>query len=310
VGELQKAISLATKAVEFAQRANNPEYEVHGSLYLAMAFAFVGQPQKDREWTQKALATLDRMNRGEFRDLTEARLYLSLGRNYLRQRETQPAIEYLARSVALYDARINFLKSPANSPRTNLQSDVQYAQMMTVYCLASLGRAYLQAGNSPEAIKVFERGLAIESASGFSSQAEASMFEGLGRAYLAQKDSPRAIEYLTRALRTAEAQQQSEIVAQASTVIGQFFMRTGKWADAAPYFKKAIDSIESRRSVLESEDTRTSFFENTVGTYANMIRAQLANKNLGDAFNYSERARSRTFLDVLGSKSGSARAAP
>ena len=66
--------------------------------------------------------------------------------------------------------------------------------------------------------------------------------------------------------------------------------------------RKRLRPSSSTRAALESEEFRSGFFERKVTTYANMIRVQLEQNNLGGAFNYNERARSRAFLDILGSK--------
>jgi CHAT domain-containing protein len=54
--------------------------------------------------------------------------------------------------------------------------------------------------------------------------------------------------------------------------------------------------------LLESEELRASFFEDKGQSYGEIIQAQLRTKNFEEAFNYSERARSRAFLDTLGNK--------
>lgn len=66
--------------------------------------------------------------------------------------------------------------------------------------------------------------------------------------------------------------------------------------------RTAIANIESTRSLLESENLRSSFFDDKRKTYTGMILAHIAAKNLADAFDYNERARSRALLDLLGSK--------
>ena len=79
-------------------------------------------------------------------------------------------------------------------------------------------------------------------------------------------------------------------------------MESGKPAEAIPYFKRAIQNVEARRASLESEEFRSSFFDHTRSTYAGIIKALLSVGNIGESFDYSERARSRAFLDILGSK--------
>jgi tetratricopeptide (TPR) repeat protein len=131
---------------------------------------------------------------------------------------------------------------------------------------------------------------------------DTEIFLGLGRAYVAKKDYPRAMENMVKALQMAEARRQMSYIQQASSGVGDVFLETQRVTEAILHYKKAIDSIESTRSLLQSEELRTSFFSNKEQTYGGIIEAQLRTKNFEEAFNYNERARSRAFLDILGSK--------
>jgi CHAT domain-containing protein len=124
----------------------------------------------------------------------------------------------------------------------------------------------------------------------------------LGDLYLRKKDYPRAMENLEKTLVLAEKLNLPALVYLAGSRLGDLYLETQKPAVAIPHYKKAIDSVESTRSLLESEEFRSSYFEDKRAIYAGLILAHLRTKNAAEAFNYSERARSRAFLDILGSK--------
>jgi CHAT domain-containing protein len=159
----------------------------------------------------------------------------------------------------------------------------------------------MEAGNYKEAIDAFERGLTLHQTARLINPSTDEVL-GLGRAYLGQKDFPRAMENLTKVLQIAEGRRQYATIQAASAALGDVFLQTEKPSEAIAYYKKAIDSIESTRSLLESEELRASFFEDKGQSYGGIIEAQLRTKNFEEAFNYNERARSRAFLDILGSK--------
>jgi CHAT domain-containing protein len=69
----------------------------------------------------------------------------------------------------------------------------------------------------------------------------------------------------------------------------------GKAADAVSICQRAISHLESTRSLV---DTKT--IGSNLSVYASMIRAFIALGNVEEAFNYSERARPRIFLDLMG----------
>ncbi len=302
LAQFQKAISHAHKAVELAERQKNLSVRANAMLYLATAYGRVGQVKKKTEWLEKARATFKLMAGGPGTDITEPRLYQQLGSNYLSQGETNQGIQYLLEAANLWEARLNFLNSPAGNQTRKLRQGVQYTELMFENCLNLLGNAYLQAGNLREAIEAYEQGIAVAIGSNLRTEYEIRLRLGLGRAYLAQKDLPRAMEYLSEALQVSEARRETWIVSEASGAIGDVYLQSKKPLEAIPHYKQALAGIESSRLELGSEEFRASFFENKVVTYSGMIQAQLALKNFDEAFNYNERSRSRALLDVLGSK--------
>ncbi len=301
LGQLQRAIGQGTKAMELAQKAKNGYLSASAILIVADAYGRVGQLQKESEWAHRALAIARRI-KGENRGPLEARAYQRLGENFLRQRKSKQAIEYLSYAVTAWDARLGYLKSPAGARATNLQAAIRYAEDYLAICLHRFGTAYLRSANPQEAAKAFERGLAVLADSKLKASIETSLVLGSGQAYIEQKDFPRALENLGKALQLAEARRQTAQIQLAAGSIGSILLKAEKPSEAIPYYKKAIDAIESTRSLLESEEFRTSFFANKAQVYDGIILAELAAKDFETAFNYSERARSRAFLDILGSK--------
>jgi CHAT domain-containing protein len=129
-----------------------------------------------------------------------------------------------------------------------------------------------------------------------------AIFSGLGEVYLQQKRFPLAIENFQKALDLADKQQHAAGISSASIGLAATVRQTGKIAEAIPYYQKAIQQTESTRSLLQSEEYRQFFFEGALSAYFDMIDTLSELGKADEAFNVSERARSRAFLDVLGSK--------
>jgi len=75
----------------------------------------------------------------------------------------------------------------------------------------------------------------------------------------------------------------------------------GNTAQAIPYYVGAVGTVESLRARLEL-DYRGSFFGKELSPHVATVEALVELGRIGDAFEFSERARSRLFLDLLGHK--------
>ena len=300
-GQVQKAVTYGNKAFEMGAKAELPTIQVQAILQLFVALRNVGQHAKAREWLYKGFEITKQIDAPPARQNLEANLYRELGMDFLRSGEIQKAIENVSYSLRVRESQLDFLKKrPGKNPV--IQQRIQRLTNVTVVTLNTLGNVYQRAGNTTEAIKVYERALGIIKEFDLKTPVESTLYHGLGRLYLEQKEFPRALENLQKALEIAERLQHASVIQQASSQIANLFLQTKKPSEAIAYYRKAIDSIESTRSLLESEEFRSSFFEDKRQIYAGIILAHLQTRNPAEAFNYNERARSRAFLDILGSK--------
>lgn len=217
----------------------------------------------------------------------------------------QKAVEYISYSLQAQESRLSFLQRVPRQPPGVLEN----AKAMVASTLERLGRAYQRAGDAEGAIRAYERGIAVVKEAGLKIPTESNLYQGLGQIYLRQKDFPRALENLKKALEIAEGRSHARLTYRAASSMGDIFLQTQRPSEAIPFYKKAIDSIESTRSLLESEEFRSSFFEDKGQIYGGMILALLGAKEIEEAFNYNERARSRAFLDILGNRVQLARGA-
>jgi len=300
-GQVQKAVTYGNKAFEMGEKGKLPAIQVQAVLQLFVALRNVGQHAKAREWLYKGFEITKQIDSPQARQNLEANLYRELGMDFLRSGEIQKAIENVSYSLQVRESQLAFLKKrPGKNPV--IQQRIQRLTNVTVVTLNTLGNVYQRAGNTTEAIKVYERALGIIKEFGLKTPVESTLYHGLGRLYLEQKEFPRALENFQKALEIAEHLQHAPVIQQASSQIANLFLQTKKPSEAIAYYRKAIDSIESTRSLLESEEFRSSFFEDKRQIYAGIILAHLQTRNPAEAFNYNERARSRAFLDILGSK--------
>jgi len=299
-GQYQKAISAGIKSLEIANKINAPDLQAQAALLLSRAYNSVRQDVNSIELLERGIEFAKQIPSGGNKVRLEGQLHSVLGARLLNQGKTQEAIRHT--SYAL-QAQESWLASLVRSSR-NFHRGIQNAQSGVIRILEKMGLAYDKAGNRPDSIRAYERALAMIKGSQFKrdSHTLTRIHQQLGRLHLSDRDYPRALENFQRALALGEELQYATFIQAANSQIGRIFLQSERAVEAIPYFRKAIDSVESARSQLESEDLRISFFERQGVTYSGFIQANLAINNLDDAFNYNERARSRAFLDILGNK--------
>ena len=288
-GQLQKAITHAEKALVAAEKTTDPTHQVRAVLELINAYNSVGNFDRTSELTEKGLGIAQK----SYLNWWMGSLYSQLGRDLIRRGEYGEAIEALSQSLNLAETSLRVAR------RSN---EVLTTRIGVVIRLTSLGNAYRRAGQLDQALEQYERAFSSIRGWGLRYPYESDLYEGIGQLYLQQNDFPQALESFKKALSIAESQQIPAGISSASRNIGDVMWRAGKPDEAIPHYQRAIQQIESIRSVLQAEKFRQSYFEGQFRAYIGMMDALLSSGKPQEAFNYSERARSRVFLDVLGSR--------
>src|SRR5262249_21094492 len=294
-GQLQKAITYGEKALEMAEKSKDP-----GSLFRAIdtlvpIYRQVRNFDRARELIERGVVIVKALPPNtDPRASWEGLLYAHLGNELIRRREYEKAIDVLSLSVHLQQ---NYMATVWRNP-----VELNVLRGGLLWRLTSLGNAYRRAGRLEESAKQYQRAFDYIKEWGLKYPGEASLYGNIGEVHFAQKNFPQALENFQKVLALGQSRQMAGDIRRATGRIGDILRRTGKPTEAVPYYQRAIQQIESTRSLLESEEYRQSFFEGELRPYAGMMRALLSEGKQEEAFNYSERARSRGFLDVLGSK--------
>jgi CHAT domain-containing protein len=290
-GQLQKAIAHAEKALAAAEKTTNPTNQVRAVVELINANNSVRNFDRARELIEKGLGIAQKSHLNWW----VSNLYYQLGDDLIRRGEYGEAVEALSQSLYLAEAslRVAWRRS---------SNEVLTQRTGVVIRLTRLGDAYRLAGQLDQALEQYERAFSSIREWGLKYPYEPALYKGVGQLYLQQNNFPQALESFKKALSTAESQQIPAGISSASQNIGDLMWRTGKSDEAIPHYQRAIQQIESVRSVLEAEKFRQSYFEGQLRAYVRMMDALLLSGKPEEAFNYSERARSRVFLDVLGSR--------
>ena len=296
--QLEKALSYENKALENAQKANDPLLQVRIIVALGTTYRLLGQHAKARELLEKGTVLAKGIDPSETKPGLQLSLYQALVTDALSQGETQKALGYISDSLQVEEKQLNFQKT--HQPQA--LKAIRFLQQAKINTLTRLGNVCEKEGQPEEAIAAYGKALAQIQEAQLKLPVEGLIYLALGQIYRNRKDFSRAAENLAKSLEIAESFHHQFAIQQASSQMAGLLVQEQKPAEAIPFYHKAIDAMESTRSLLDSEELRSSFFENKREIYANMILAQIAAQNVEEAFNYNERARSRAFLDILGSK--------
>src|SRR5262249_34753915 len=217
------------------------------------------------------------------------------GRDLMREREYSKAIDAYLTAKSSHQLFLSRISKVASVPTDVAQGNI-------IGNLISLGTLYIRTGQLEQALSQYLNAFELIKQWGIKFPYTNSIHQGMGEVFLQQKNFPEALENFQKALALAEGQRRPGSIRAASERIAYILARMGKPEEAIPHYTKAIGQVESIRSRLQSAEYRQSFFEGAMGTYGGAIGTFVYAKKCRDGFDYSERARSRAFLDVLGTR--------
>lgn len=122
----------------------------------------------------------------------------------------------------------------------------------------------------------------------------------LGRAWLAyeQQNPNKALGLAEK----VEAGPFPELHWQQTYLLGRINEDEGNTGEAIRHYRSAVDIIENVRSNISVEDLKVGYLKNKVEVYDRLIRLLMEEGEQEEAFSFSERARARAFLDMLGNR--------
>jgi len=131
---------------------------------------------------------------------------------------------------------------------------------------------------------------------------EVKILFGLARLDILTDNLPAALAQARAAHDLADELGLKEIVWRALRTIGEIARRRGDLDQARLNFAKSIELVEKMRAGLKIERIRSGFLDDKYALYGDMIHLLLARGEVGEAFAYAERSRSRGFLDLLSNR--------
>lgn len=133
---------------------------------------------------------------------------------------------------------------------------------------------------------------------------QAVSLEGLGWVALGSGSYSKSAARFTEAMALADKLGLTETLAWSLAGAGVAYSRQGVPEEALTRLSRAADLLENVRGSLQELSLRSFFAEGMQVVYAEAIDSALTLGRRDEAFQFSERARARAFLDLLGTRIG------
>lgn len=281
IGALYKDLEEYGKSQEYLQKSLMMSEEI-GDRGLTQAcldalgqlHADMGQYDIALDFMQKAARIAEEI--GEKRSL--AYDLKSIASLYANQKKFSDALISYRKALALYEE----LKEKRGIALT----------------LNDLAETYVALKNDKEASPYYEKALAIaaEMKSDFIMQ---DSYRGKGWIHFARKEMQKAEECFSKSVELAREIERPDSIWKGLYGKSLVYKETGKSEEALQLMKEAVEIIERARSEVQLAELRAGYLEQKLDVYEDLIRLLVKSGNLTGAFEYAQRAKARSFLDLL-----------
>ncbi|MGQ4809405.1 Tol-Pal system protein TolB [Candidatus Entotheonellaceae bacterium PAL068K] len=165
----------------------------------------------------------------------------------------------------------------------------------------NLGMTYLRQGQLDLALQHLEQAIGLSRAIGDRVNTAKSLLS-LADTQQQTGELLAAQNTYDAALALAQALDLPEVAWRALHGVGRLHRAQQRIAPALGAFRQAITVVEAIRAAIKVEEFRNGFLRDKLDLYQDMIFLLLRQGRASDAFNYVERARARSFIDLLGNR--------
>ena len=116
------------------------------------------------------------------------------------------------------------------------------------------------------------------------------------------KKSKKAMGYYQQAYELSKRYGIKEVEWRAALGQATLLRNKGSREDALTWYAKGVEVVEGMRATLKIDELRNSFQVNKLDLYRDIISLLVDMGRKEEAFNYLERSRSRSFIDLLGNQ--------
>jgi len=291
------------KSIYFLEKAKGDNSFAKEWIYRSLAgtYLYIGKKEEALMYYEKSLKA------SEERDCSNLERASSCG-----------ATVYLLLYCDMAKEALKFIQKGLDYLKDEKESDE--VNNSRAWLLCDLAEAHFKMGNYPEAVKVLEEAMNTAGTikeRGFNLMAEIYLAGGdpkkaleyklqyssededdflfLARAYLQMGEYDKALEYNRMAMEKLKNSRWPDGYLEG----GEIFEASGEEESALEAYKASVEALEGKLNILKLEEYKIAFMNKYTDVYDKIITLLLKTGRDGEAFQYSERARARAFLDSL-----------
>src|ERR1051325_2262689 len=321
VGQPEKAFRSFAEALSLARQAKDLAVECQALIALGFINRKTGNNQAALDWYETAKPIAERIG-----DQTaQAMVSGAIGTIYFDMGDQSLAVPYCEKATQLFERNGKLWGATEGQVQLgrmshSLGDDQQAIEHFTAalasfkslrmpqlesLTLRDLGLAYDSMGDTNKALESYNRAALLMRKD--EDQREAAyLLCYIGHVYEELKNANRALQYYRNALPLSERSSYPVAKAMIHNHLAHLYRGLGDLANAKQEIEAALGIIETQRANVVSQDLRTSYFATVRSTYEFYIdilmQMHWQNPSTGfdkEAFAVSEKARARSFLELL-----------
>jgi CHAT domain-containing protein/Tfp pilus assembly protein PilF len=316
-GNFSQALEFHVRAQKLAEEAGFKSGLAKSLLYQANAHWFQGNYQQAFRHQRQSLALARELND----TLQQAFILNTLGLIHWTLNDPERALENLRQSLELAEASHSLLDVATAYNNIGLvhRKEKRYVKSIEFFSLAlkkdeqlkskwgqgythrNLGMSLLRMGQLPAAETHLEKAVQLSREIGNRTNLVKAMLE-LGHLALERKQWEPAVILFRETLELSDRINVKEVSWRALRGEGLALIQLGKNELAIESYKKSVAVVDALRAAIKVEEFQNGFLTDKQDVYKELILLLLNSGKVKESFQFAERAKSRSFIDLLGNQ--------
>ncbi|MBI5428526.1 MAG: CHAT domain-containing protein [Nitrospinae bacterium] len=276
-GDYQNAFKFQKQALEIAEDIGDKRQQTFVYNTLGLIYWTLNDSKRALTHLNHGLSLA-----GEIHSpLDMATAYNNIGLVYRKDKQYPESVEYFQKA---------------------LEMDVQLkSKWGQGYTHRNLGMSFMRMGRLDEAEGHIKQAVALSSEIGNKTNLVKSMLE-MGNLAIERKDCEKAAAAFRETGKMAEGLRIQEVVWRAYRGEGFCLARLKRPEEALDAYKKAAEAVDRMRAAIKVEEFQNGFLADKQDVYKELVLLLLDQGKVEESFNFAERAKSRSFIDLLGNQ--------